>query len=204
MRSVVISACLAWSVLMVPGDGVAGERAAAPLPVVRLLVVNHTEIQRSMLKAAEDDAATIYRASGVETRWTNVRADEYHDSDVDFIVMIVAGKESRAMAARTKHEVLGFVMPDSTIAFVLFDRVETNAADQHASISRLLGQVIAHEMGHLLLPVNSHSPRGIMQAKMKPRSGLLEFFTAVQAEQIRQRVASLRPAETIHASAATR
>ena len=57
----------------------------------------------------------------------------------------------------------------------------------------LLGLAIAHEVGHLLLPHNSHSHRGIMRARWDRRD--LEFaaadlvFTAQQAKSIRDEVA---------------
>jgi hypothetical protein len=75
------------------------------------------------------------------------------------------------------------------MAFVLSDRVEGNAAKHHMSMSRVLGQVIAHEVGHLLLPANSHSERGVMRGVWNLRSGLLEYFTVAQAEAIQQRLA---------------
>ena len=50
----------------------------------------------------------------------------------------------------------------------------------------MLGHVITHEMGHLLLPPKAHSPSGIMQAGLNTQlaaQGRL-FFTASQAQQI--------------------
>jgi hypothetical protein len=115
---------------------------------------------------------------------------------VDFIVMIVSGKEAGRMAARSNQDAMGYAVRDSNdeagrggLAFVLFDCVEDNASNHHVSISRVLGQVIAHELGHLLLPSNSHSERGLMRAKWNLRSGLLEYFTTAQAETIQRRLA---------------
>src|SRR5262245_66385177 len=111
--------------------------------------------------------------------------------------MIVSGKEAATMAARSHQDVMGFAVLDSNdergrggMAFVLSDRVEGSASSHHVSISRVLGEVIAHELGHLLLPANSHSERGIMHDVWNLRSGLLEYFTTAQAEMIRRRLAS--------------
>ena len=38
------------------------------------------------------------------------------------------------------------------------------ARTYHVDLSTMLAYVIAHEIGHLLLPGNAHSPTGVMQA----------------------------------------
>ena len=196
MRSAVMVAIAGVTVIARASSTVAQEVPASP-PVVGVLVSNRANLRPEMLKAAEDDAATIYRVAGVQMTWVNVRpTDVGYDYAVDFIVMIVSGKEAGRIAARSDQDAMGFAKRDSNdkagrggMAFVLFDRVEDSASSHHVSISRILGQVIAHELGHLLLPGNSHSERGIMRAKWNLRSGLLEYFTAAQAEMIRQRLA---------------
>jgi hypothetical protein len=50
------------------------------------------------------------------------------------------------------------------IANVFMNRVTEQAAIGELSVSRMLGHAIAHEIGHLLLGDNSHSPGGIMAA----------------------------------------
>ena len=193
-------------IAVIAGAGVSGAQDAPhPLPGVRVLAVNRAGLRAEMLAAAEDDATDVYRAAGVRTTWVNAGPrDSSNDYAIDFTVMIVSGQEARAMAAHTNQDALGFAVPDSTddsslngMAFVLFDRVEDNATKHHVSISRVLGAVIAHEVGHLLLPSNSHSDRGIMRAAWNVRSSLLEYFTSAQAETIRQR---LTPAHGLEAS----
>ena len=48
-----------------------------------------------------------------------------------------------------------------------------------------LGDVIAHEVGHLLLGANSHSPSGIMRANVDVRALHLQSFDKAQAHTIR-------------------
>jgi hypothetical protein len=80
---------------------------------------------------------------------------------------------------------------------VFYDRVEDFAvkhiADTHADTAQMLGHVIAHEIGHLLLNVQTHSASGIMRG----RSDLWDvqnatyghlLFTRQQAETIRGEV----------------
>ena len=78
-------------------------------------------------------------------------------------------------------------------SYAFYSRIEDLAQYNGASLASLLGTVIAHELGHLLLPYDSHTSRGLMRAEWDHRqlkdmaSGLLAF-TPEQAELIRRRV----------------
>ena len=50
----------------------------------------------------------------------------------------------------------------SNVASVFFHRVEQLAAETETAEDVILGHMLAHEAGHLLLGVGSHSKRGIM------------------------------------------
>jgi len=96
---------------------------------------------------------------------------------------------------------MGFSAPapeGGTHAVVLYDRVERFAALPGAGVSlpQILGLVIGHELGHLLLTQIGHSPSGLMHSpwskselSLGTRGALL--FTPQQAttmqEQLRQK-----------------
>jgi hypothetical protein len=67
--------------------------------------------------------------------------------------------------------------------------------DRHVSMGQVLGHVIAHEVGHLLLNQQVHSPHGIMRGEWSfvdfrdMTSGML-LFTPEQAEYLRADVRS--------------
>jgi hypothetical protein len=53
-----------------------------------------------------------------------------------------------------------------TYATVLMDFVEELACQQElVSRGQILGHAVAHEIGHLVMGLNSHSPRGLMRAR---------------------------------------
>src|SRR5215510_13743626 len=113
MRSAAIMAVVGMTVMARAGSTVAQEVPASP-PVVAVLVSNRANLRPEMLQAAEDDAATIYRVAGVQMTWVNVRpTDVGYDYAVDFIVMIVSGKEAGRMAARSDQDAMGFAVRDS-------------------------------------------------------------------------------------------
>ena len=73
------------------------------------------------------------------------------------------------------------------IAYVFYDRIKRVAVSHQASVERALGHVIAHELGHLLIGVNSHSNEGLMRPGWNPGESRLQTFTASQVQQIGDR-----------------
>ena len=78
---------------------------------------------------------------------------------------------------------------------IFYDRVTELHANCHVSLADALGNVTAHESGHLLLGSNSHSGMGIMRAHWQSeelrrlsRGGL--WFTNEQADRM---TGKLRP-----------
>lgn len=81
-----------------------------------------------------------------------------------------------------------------TLAYVFIERLDPFAERHHASIPTVLCCAIAHELGHLLLPVNAHTRDGIMRAAwgpgFLPSSGVgLPGFSEEQRRLLRRRIA---------------
>jgi hypothetical protein len=63
----------------------------------------------------------------------------------------------------------------------------------HVSLPTLLGHAIAHELGHLFLGTNSHSPTGLMRARWQSDDlanasrGALNF-SSVESQQMRNKL----------------
>jgi hypothetical protein len=111
------------------------------------------------LAKAEVIAADVYRDIGVAIEWKEIC------SDARLAVHLVAS--AAADADPTVDELaLGYAQPGTRSATVLFDRVATFARRFGVKREVLLGYSIAHEMGHLLLPPNSHSISGVMRASL--------------------------------------
>ena len=78
------------------------------------------------------------------------------------------------------------------MAYVFYSRLQMIALASRGEDLNLMGLVIAHEIGHLLLPYGSHSETGVMRSRWELRE--LERhdvrqlgFTPFQAQQIRSR-----------------
>jgi hypothetical protein len=83
-------------------------------------------------------------------------------------------------------------------ADVFFDPIERlRQVRKEISLGEILGYVMAHELGHLLLGSNAHSREGIMQAHWESQQlhsvtrGQL-LFTPAQAAKMRSKIASLQ------------
>ena len=96
---------------------------------------------------------------------------------------------------RLKADVFGFAI-SPILASVYYDyAVHLSVEDEHVESDAriILGCVIAHELGHLLLGSNSHSCAGIMRSRWgltQLREALMGslFFTAEQARVMQAQV----------------
>jgi len=87
---------------------------------------------------------------------------------------------------------------------VFYDRTLQLHADWKVSLADILGSVMAHELGHLLLGSNSHAGTGIMKARWQGEElGLLSRgnlrFTSEQVDLISGRLSGARRTESLTA-----
>src|SRR5262249_17833758 len=111
--------------------------------------------------------------------------------------------QSMAERIDPHHTTLGLAVPcqaseSGCIAYVFYHRADELAANCRTegrclSSPQILGHAMAHEIGHLILGLNSHASSGLMRAnwwagdlRLPLRQGL--FFTSDQAERIRREV----------------
>ena len=125
---------------------------------IAVAVCDLETVSPSLLVAAEQVASDVYRDIGIEVDWIENGCDQ--DGRALAVSLI-----PRAMADIDVSDLtLGFANSRSSQATVLYDRVQSFAHRYRMRHEVLLGYVIAHELGHLLLPPKSHSPAGLMRA----------------------------------------
>jgi hypothetical protein len=135
---------------------------------------------------AEAEATRIYALAGVRTVWAagneNANVPGLHVRVILFSRDVAIGK---FVSERVPDSVLGLAARAAGRAYIFTHRI-ANLALQHGDDFRLvLGRVIAHEVGHLVLPEYSHSDQGIMRANVGVRSNSHREFTTEQAAVIR-------------------
>jgi hypothetical protein len=167
---------------------------------VSIRIDDYAHLDAAALARAQDVVAEFYEAIGVRIEWSDTfsrSADAGRGteciSSVDLTVMVL----SASMAERTRlpRNVLGAAANGAgrggRIAYVLYDRVVAASIDADWDAAALMGVVLAHEVGHLLLPHGSHSPDGLMRAhwnidELRRTNPHALSFTPRQADLIRE------------------
>ncbi len=62
-----------------------------------------------------------------------------------------------------KNSVLGATGSRTRSMWVAFARIQQSASLAQADVSDVLGYVIAHEIGHVFMPLRAHALTGLMQ-----------------------------------------
>jgi hypothetical protein len=172
-----------WMVVAVVVMVVKAAHAAEPgHPLtIDLEMRNDAQVPAHVLEKSRDEVARIFADAGLAVRWT--------ETAPRVTVHIVAQILGYARAA---SPVMGVALrkASGSTAQVFFKQVQQFAHAYRIDLSTMLAYVIAHEIGHLLLPGNAHSPTGVMQAGWDKAlvhdaaTGSLTF-TEAQAARIR-------------------
>ena len=185
-----------WVAGLVLCAGLTGWHTAAAQtpgqPIVHVLIMNRAEVPADTLNRAQDDATRVFRLSGIALVWVGAEACQAGCLTVRIVTQPVSAK------SRDPH-MLG-VAPSTPEArginlWIFYPRIRVYSAELGMHTSQLLGHVMAHELGHLLLPYGAHSVAGLMRPEWdRPQvraaaEGLLTF-TPDQADLIRARLSA--------------
>lgn len=142
---------------------------------IRVAVYNDAHIDGVALYDAEHHAAALFAEAGVRITWLDYSHKQRRarcqpeNSSADFFLRIVfafgtmpQGSGADALG-RSTIPPAGYTYVPCGTAAVFYDRVMAFASVWDPNSGEILGDALAHELGHLLLgPL--HSPQGIMKA----------------------------------------
>lgn len=146
------------------------EREADPQVTIR--VYDYSGLEAKLLSRAMDYAAHVYGRSGVDVGRVLCRVGGSNSSDevcrqganpTSFQLRIVSNPEHQITG--TDDLTLGYA--SGPLITVYYSRVKELAALYDFEPDEILGCVVAHELGHVLLGSNAHSPTGIMSARWR-------------------------------------
>jgi hypothetical protein len=182
---------------------------------ITIHVRNYAGVAPNTLAEAEEVATGIFREAGVETRWadTVVTTENNQVNSADHSAFTVADIQlsifPREMSDRIglANNAMGLAPgtgPDRSMVYVFDSKVETffwellrahlgGRMGRPVSKAQILGHVIAHEVGHLLLNLQAHSEHGIMRGdcgltEMRDATYEMLAFTPQQAEVLQTEV----------------
>jgi len=167
-----------WLVLIaLPLSAAPSQLANSGLAKLTLLAYDLTGMRISDLAEAVNQTTRIFRAAGIDLSWTagSPAAPEAHLLDLSvptgapvtprrLIVAQIINKRTRAFPSGA----LGLSLPNARVGaqVILFlEEIQRQQAQTGVSVPCLLGYALAHELGHVLMRSNAHSPRGLMRAE---------------------------------------
>jgi hypothetical protein len=140
---------------------------------VRVRLQDYANVPAVSLTNAEAVATEILESAGVRVLWSDCSPNsERRDAlcsiptgPIDLQVRILS-KEMAKRTHRSRH-CIGYAMVSGRfpyIASVFYHRAEELESGTVAG-AEILGGIVAHEIGHLLLAENSHSGTGVLRAE---------------------------------------
>jgi hypothetical protein len=164
-----------------------------------LRIHDYARVGPKVLLRAQSLVSDSYRSIGVRTAWAETlhpfsdREGPTRCAAMEDLTIIVL---SARMAERTRlpKDAVGCAVVGrgggGRVAYILYDRVAASAIQADWDAGDFMAVVVAHEVGHLLLPIGSHSPDGLMRGQwdlndLRRTDPRALSFTPRQAELIR-------------------
>jgi hypothetical protein len=173
------------------------------VPQLTVRVYNLANVRPYIVMWAEAEAERMLQSTHLKLNWVNCSKNERpsvctsRDGPTDLMVRIVPmayhQASAKALGAITKAE-------DHNSAVLFYDRVMA-LRDFHRASHLILGRAMAHEIVHLLLPVNSHAGQGLMRATWNVEDlgvaspaclGLSNRWIMMVQEEARRRIEAAR------------
>jgi len=154
------------------------------------VVASYSQGSPAVVSGAEREASRIFSKCGIYLVWTN--CPEPHTADSPSLCYKESAPGEIHMRIMARH--LNDVLPDSVFGFAIAPKLASVYFEPAAQLTKVLGNpelnhpailgcLMAHEIGHLLLGQNAHATSGIMQAQWNAQQirdasmGLLSFTT---------------------------
>ena len=174
---------------------------------VTIAVHNDARVPVGSLVRAEQTASWVFKEAGLDVSWANCVAKlqaaeaqtEASCGTTDFPRHLQLRIVLRSISLRSEVFGVSYLGEDGTGCYSdIFlepaeELQERGGPSPYLSLGTMLGYVVAHEIGHLLLGNNSHSSTGIMRARWDKadleraeRRQLL--FTEEQSQTMRRKV----------------
>lgn len=202
MHRVLTSAAL--SVLTISSLWGLPERTASQTAQVTVSVYNDAGVPQVVLQRAERRAGNIFAHANVDVVWVNCpHASSEEDALACNRIVLSLRIIPNAMGSMSGAAFgVAFLAPDGAGRYsdVFWKRAQDLQATSNLDLGSILGSVMAHEMGHLLLGSNAHAVSGIMRAHWEGeelRRIAMEalLFTPQQARLMRGKARLLEAAE---------
>ena len=165
--------------------------AACPtLATAQTLVVqvdNNARIPAADLAQTENVVGHSFHAISVRVIWehSEVPLDDLRGRRVHLRLLSRTSADRKIAKERLANAVLGQTVRPARLVYIFCHRIVEASVKYSHEYTRILGLVVAHELGHALLPAGSHSESGVMKGRANLWGKLAHEFTAEEGEAIR-------------------
>ena len=187
------------ALLSLSGSAASGRPKQEPTIRLAVSVFNDAEVPQSVLQVAQARAETVLDGAGIALTWLDCGTPGNWVQDIGCRDIAFPSHLSVRLARNGQHRT-GDVFGESFLddkgfgnyASVYVEPLAASKALDVVSEGDLLGYVVVHELGHLLLGLDSHSADGVMRAKwdfaalQQVARGTL-IFSANEAERMKAR-----------------
>jgi hypothetical protein len=157
---------------------VSASTSSADQIIVPVQLHDFAALPEKVLRDSQTKITSIFSAAGITIVWVDPSQLSHSDRPKNLLTIDIM-PEAVARRMSPHGEPLGFTPVGATPgyrAYVFAFRIDEQARRCAQDKDTVLAAVMAHEMGHLLLPGVAHSARGIMRAQL----GLSQFQMASQ------------------------
>ena len=181
-----------------------GANGRSPYVQLRVSVFNTVPASPSTVERAEREAGRILRGADIEVTWLNCPEHGQSEAPASLCSEAVYPSHlqlrivpaSRGLTSSTMGISFSGQGGKGCYADLFYEPIQQLQQETHASPSVILGHVMAHELGHLLLGTNSHSPSGLMRAHWTPE----DLANAAKGNLLFSREQALRIADRVSGS----
>lgn len=165
---------------------------------ITVLIFNFRQVPHQTLVKAENETRRILQQAGVHVTWRDCPTGNepcHRGPGRTFILAMMVGPAQH----KFMDTVSGYAVLPDHLAVVYYDYLPHLPRDNRdqSDAARVLGCVIAHELGHLLLGARGHSIAGIMQAdwgvEQTRRALMDQLFFLPEESRLMQTTTPLTP-----------
>ena len=148
--------------------------AAIPRIALTVRVYQKAGLPPALEQRALAEAETVLRAGLVDVRWHDCAGPESSPictvppGPSELLLVVRAGPPCQDTAAALGEAVV-VRRAGGVLATVNVNCVTWLATAARTDVAVLLGRVVAHELGHLMMRTSSHTRRGLMRAYWTPQ-----------------------------------
>ena len=156
-------------------------------PTVTVIVDDRSTDGAADIGIAKTRAGYLFADAGIRIAWLIAGPATSGTNDGRDVIQVVLfdGAVDTDVSA---NPVLGFAVPSANRVYVYYDRVQRLALGKRAQPGWFLGDVIAHEITHVLLPDIGHTQAGVMAAALRPDPQHPPAFTSAEGRALRARL----------------